>query len=87
MNTIKRITRDINNPVLAFFLILGFVILALAISFVGFTFGYWLITLILAGFFNFVLPFSWWYSLGAWLIALILGVFILPGRLTSSNSY
>ena len=87
MSTIKRIARDISNPVLAFFFILGFIVLALAVSFVGFTFGYWLITLILAGFFNFVLPFSWWYSLGAWLITLILGAFVLPSRLTFSNSY
>lgn len=37
----------------------------LGISYLFFTLGYWLITLILGAFFSFILPFSWWYSLGA----------------------
>lgn len=44
---------------------IGLLILAAALSFVLFTFGYWVICLILEGFFGFILPFSWWYSLGA----------------------
>ena len=56
--------------------IIGIIILYLVISFFAFTFGYWLITLILAGFFNFILPFWWSYAFGAWLIAFILGSFI-----------
>ena len=66
-------------------IIIGLVILAAALSFVLFTFGYWLIVLILEGFFNFILPFSWWYSFGAWLIALVLSMFILPGKLIQIN--
>ena len=57
-------------------LIIALIIVMAIVSFLAFTFGYWLITLILAGFFNFILPFSWWYSLGAWLICLIIGIFI-----------
>lgn len=73
------------GAVAAVFMIIGFFILALAISFVLFTFGYWLITLILATFFNFILPFSWWYSLGAWLISLIAGALILPSKAIGSK--
>lgn len=63
------------------FAIIGIIILGLAFSLILFTFGYWIITLILATFFGFLLPFSFWYSLGAWLIALVLSAFILPSNL------
>ena len=61
--------------------VIGLIILAIAFSLAWFTFGYWLITLVLAYFFNFILPFSWDYALGGWLIALILGTFIIPFRI------
>lgn len=80
MNTMKNAILGMTSVVGMFFAILGLLLIILAISFLFFTFGYWLITLILAGFFGFILPFSWWYSLGAWLIALIAGAFILPTK-------
>ena len=58
--------------------IIGLIILGLALSLVLFTFGYWLITLILLAFFSYTLPFSFIYALGGWLIALVVGIFILP---------
>lgn len=70
--------RGTYGTIAAIFMILGFIILFLAINFALFTFGYWIITLILATFFNFILPFSWWYSLGVWLIVLVAGAFIIP---------
>ena len=68
-----------------------FFILAIAailgVSFLFFTLGYWLITLILANFFAFILPFSWSYSFGAWLIWLIVIIFFFPGlKIASSNN-
>lgn len=62
----------------AILVLFGLFILGTALSFVAFSLGYWLITLILGTFFGFILPFSWWYSLGAWLIVLIVGIFIAP---------
>lgn len=75
---INKIVDRFSTPVIVVIVICGLIAI-LAISFLAFTFGYWLITLILAGFFNFILPFSWWYSFGAWLIGLIIGVFIFGG--------
>lgn len=49
--------------------------LILAADFAFFTFLYWIITLILSTFFTFTLPFSWWYSFGAWLILLIISLY------------
>lgn len=66
--------------------IIGLIIISLMLSFCIFTFGYWLIALILEGFFSFILPFSWWYALGAWLIALVINVCLLPGLLISRSS-
>ena len=77
--------RGTYGTIAAILMIIGFFILALAVSFVLFTFGYWLITLILATFFNFILPFSWWYSLGAWLITLIAGALILPSKVINTK--
>ena len=63
--------------------IIGLIFLGLVLSYALFTLGYWLISLILLGFFNFILPFSFWYSFGAWLILLIIGFFIAPGIFTT----
>ncbi len=52
------------------------VLAAIAARFLIFTLGYWVITLILAAFFNFILPFSWGYAFGAWLIWLIVIAFL-----------
>lgn len=49
--------------------------LLLAADFALFTFLYWIITLILSTFFAFMLPFSWWYSFGAWLILVIISLY------------
>ena len=78
MNFTKKIKRNYSLPVTILIIILV-AALVIGASFLVFTFGYWLITLILAGFFNFILPFSWWYSFGAWLIGLIVGIFIFGG--------
>ena len=56
--------------------IIGIILLYLICSFLFFTFGYWLITLILPVFFAVTLPFTWWYALGAWLIGLVFSLFI-----------
>lgn len=68
-------------------LVILIILIALGVSFLTFSLGYWLITLILAWFFNVILPFTWWYSLGAWLIVLIVTAFIFPGLkvITTSN--
>lgn len=66
------------NAISMFFIWLGIVILAVALSLAWFTFGYWLITLILPIFFEITIPFSWNYALGGWLIAIIIGSFITP---------
>lgn len=58
---------------------IGLLILIFAADFAIFTLAYWLVTIILGAFFNFVLPFSWWYSLGAWLITLVAIFLALPG--------
>ena len=69
---------EISTPVFVLsiiFIVIGYLVL----SFLGFTFGYFLITLLLEGFFNFILPFSLWYALGAWLIFIICQLFITTG--------
>lgn len=66
------------NLISTIVIILGLGILFACLSLAWFTFGYWLITLILAEFFNYMLPFSYTYALGGWLISLIIGVFISP---------
>lgn len=67
------------------FAVIGIILLAAALSFVGFALGYWLITLILATFFEFTLPFTWGYAFGGWLICIILYIFIAPGIFVSGN--
>lgn len=57
---------------------IGLIILVFSASLALFTLGYWLITLILAKFFAYSLPFTFTYALGGWLIALILYCMILP---------
>lgn len=66
------------SAVSLFFIWVGIVILAVALSLAWFTFGYWLITLILPTFFGVTIPFSWSYALGGWLIAIIIGSFVTP---------
>lgn len=66
------------KPIFYIPVIIGIFILTIILSLAWFTLGYWLITLILAEFFNYILPFSYHYALGGWLIALIIGVFITP---------
>lgn len=61
--------------------VIGLIILLLALSFCTFAVGYWLITLILMHFFNFVLPFTVDYVIGGWLILLIIYVLILPNQI------
>lgn len=62
------------------------VLAAIAAHFLIFTLGYWVITLILAAFFNFILPFSWGYAFGAWLIWLIVIAFLSSGlKITVNN--
>lgn len=63
----------------AIFLTILIIALLLGISFLFFSLGYWLITLILLNFFGFVLPFTWTYSCGAWLILIIFSAFMAPG--------
>ena len=52
--------------------VVGIIILILALSFGMFALGYWLTTLILAHFFNFILPFTSSYVIGGWLLLLII---------------
>lgn len=52
--------------------------LIIGLSFLLFTFGYWLITLIAAQVFNFIIPFEWTYALGAYAILIIIKLFMLP---------
>jgi len=52
-------------------------ILLIGLSFLSFTFGYWLITLIAAQVFNFIIPFEWTYSLGAYAILITVKLFML----------
>ena len=66
------------KPVFYIPMIIGIFILTIIFSLAWFALGYWLITLILAEFFNYILPFSYNYVLGGWLITLIIGVFISP---------
>ena len=54
--------------------------LLLAADFAFFTFLYWIITLIFETFFVIVIPFSWWYSLGAWLIWTIISLYVGIGK-------
>lgn len=65
---------------------LGLFLLFLTVSFLLFTFGYWLITLILFNFFSFILPFSLQYAFGAWLIFLIISFFCIPGIFATKSS-
>jgi len=52
--------------------------LIVGLSFLLFAFGYWLITLIAAQIFNFIIPFEWTYALGAYAILIIIRLFMLP---------
>ena len=52
------------------------IILIVILSFLLFSFGSWIITLIALHFFNFIIPFKWSYALGAWLILSIIKIFI-----------
>ena len=60
------------------FIIIGFILLVAVVSLTWFTFGYWLITLILADFFTFYLPFSFTYAFGGWMIWIIISTIFLP---------
>lgn len=55
---------------------IGLIILCLGLSFLIFNLFYWLGTLILATFFGVVIPFSWWYGLGAWLLYLMISFLV-----------
>lgn len=70
-----------NNSIIALALAMGIIIIcAFLIGFLLFAFGYWLITLIIAQVFNFIIPFEWTYALGAYTILIIVRLFMLPSN-------
>lgn len=70
-----------NNNIIALALAIGIIIIfAFLIGFLFFVFGYWLITLIVAQVFNFIIPFEWTYALGAYAILVIARLFMLPSN-------
>lgn len=66
------------NTLAKIFIIMGFILLVTAVSLAWFTFGYWLITLILVDYFAFYLPFSFTYAFGGWLIWIIISTIFFP---------
>lgn len=86
MSRVKKIMLSTGSTAVTVLVAIGLILLALVLSFLIFTLGYWLITLVLVSFFGFILPFSWWYSLGAWLIVIIAGAFMLPGMYVVRNN-